>query len=67
VDGLKAVPEDLDFRRSTFCESSACVEVAQMEQDIVVRQSEHPDRPLVLSRPEWEAFRSGLLAGEFDF
>ena len=44
-----------------------CVEVAFLaDGDVVVRNSRHPDgTALVFTTAEWEAFLSGVRAGEF--
>jgi hypothetical protein len=58
-----------DWRRSEFCGSQACVEVANMATDmILVRDSKNPHgTPLSFDRAEWEAFVAGVRAGNFDF
>lgn len=65
--------EDTDvrvqWRRSDFCTNQACVEVARTESDtFLVRDSKHPDGlVLTFDRGEWDAFVSGMKAGNFDF
>lgn len=52
--------------RSTRCETSACVEVAFVDSGIAVRDSKDPDGPILkFALYQWEAFMSGLVAGEF--
>jgi Domain of unknown function (DUF397) len=52
--------------RSGRCESSNCVEVALMNDEIAVRNSSRPDGPMVtFSKDEWHAFLGGVLDGEF--
>jgi hypothetical protein len=61
------------FRRSSFCGSVGCVEVAALPGDsgineILVRDAKdgRPDAPtLRFTTTEWEAFVNGVLAGEF--
>jgi hypothetical protein len=57
------------FRRSTYCDSGACVEVAlQYDGSIAVRDSKNRSQPeLVYTQNEWVAFMRGAKAGEFDF
>jgi hypothetical protein len=56
-----------DFRKSSFCGSSACVEVAQADGDVLVRDSKDPAvPPLRFTADEWAAFTAGVRAGEFD-
>lgn len=61
--------DQYDFRRSSFCSSGGCVEVAPMRDGLIaVRDSkdaavqEHRYTP-----EEWVAFVRGVKAGEFDF
>jgi uncharacterized protein DUF397 len=58
----------LVWRRSRYCESAECVEVAPTPGYVSIRDSKDPDR-LVLrfSAVEWAAFVAGVRAGEFDF
>jgi hypothetical protein len=44
-----------------------CVEVAQVNGGMAVRDSKDPDGPVLwFTRDEWVAFQGGMLAGEFD-
>ncbi|MFD1546541.1 DUF397 domain-containing protein [Nonomuraea guangzhouensis] len=44
-----------------------CVELATHGSLIAVRDSKNPDGPrLYFTRSEWDAFRRGLIDGEFD-
>ena len=44
-----------------------CVEVAFVGDAIAVRDSKHPDGPmLIFTQAEWEAFVGGAKDGEFD-
>jgi hypothetical protein len=56
------------WRKSTRCESSGCVEVAEADGRVMVRDSTDPHGPvLTFSRQSWAAFvaavRLGLLDG----
>jgi hypothetical protein len=61
----------IGFRRSSFCGGGvACVEVAALPNgnEIVVRDAkdERPDAPVLrFTAAEWDAFVTGVLAGEF--
>jgi hypothetical protein len=47
--------------------SDNCVEVAFVEQAIAVRDSKHPEGPVLLfTQGEWDAFVAGVLNGEFN-
>jgi hypothetical protein len=55
------------WRKSTFSESGACVEVAFVAQGILVRQSRDPSGPaLTFTHAEWLAFLAGVRNDEFD-
>lgn len=59
--------EPLTWRRSTRCATGACVEVAFIEDGVLVRDSKAPTEPaLKFSRTEWMAFTAGVRAGDFD-
>jgi hypothetical protein len=54
------------WRRSSYCGTNACVEaLVHADGGVSVRHSEYPFRALNFSAEEWEAFRQGVLAGEF--
>ncbi|HEY8474928.1 MAG TPA: DUF397 domain-containing protein [Natronosporangium sp.] len=54
----------LVWRRSTRCDNSACVEVAQLKSGVALRDSTLPDGP-TLSFPsdDWASFVANLRAG----
>jgi hypothetical protein len=55
------------WRKSTRSGQGNCVEVAQLVQGVLVRDSKDPAGPaLSFTHPEWEAFLSGVRSGEFD-
>ncbi len=62
-------PDDLVFRRSSFCAKDACVEVAiTANNEVLVRDGK--DRSvgapvLRFDAEEWRAFALGMAAGEF--
>ena len=57
------------FHRSSFCGAAGCVEVAAASADeFIVRDAKDlsPNAPVLrFDRTEWNAFLSGVLAGEF--
>ena len=58
---------NLDWRKSTRCESSGCVEVAFIENAVAVRDSKVDDSPMLsFSVDSWRAFLDGLRSGEFE-
>jgi hypothetical protein len=55
------------WRRSTFCGSSACVEVAKVDGEFLVRDSKNPEQAaLRFTADEWVAFARGMAAGDFE-
>ena len=62
-------PDEIVFRRSSFCSKDACVEVAiTSNNDVLVRDGK--DRSvgapvLRFDAEEWRAFALGMTAGEF--
>jgi Domain of unknown function (DUF397) len=55
------------WRKSTFSGTNGCVEVAFVQGRVAVRDSKDRTGPvLVFDSHEWEAFLSGVRAGEFD-
>lgn len=54
------------WRRSSYCASSECVEVATHAGRILIRDTKSDASPLVYTREEWESFVAGIKAGEFD-
>jgi Domain of unknown function (DUF397) len=67
IDGEVAAPFSVPtWVRSGRCESSGCVEVAFVGEEIAVRNSTQPDGPVVrFTKDEWRAFLGGVLDGEF--
>ncbi|HEX9064222.1 MAG TPA: DUF397 domain-containing protein [Streptosporangiaceae bacterium] len=54
------------WRKSGFCQSGECVEVAALDEAVLVRDSKHPGHVLTYSSDEFRAFVLGVKAGEFD-
>lgn len=54
------------WRKSSKSMTNACVEVAQVDESYLVRDSKNPDGSfLTFSKEEWTAFCDGVVAGEF--
>jgi hypothetical protein len=65
---LSTLQSELVWRKSQRCDSNSCVEVAQLGEEIALRDSKRPDGPvLVISRGEWDAFVAGVGDGDFQF
>lgn len=57
----------LAWRRSSFCASGECVEIAASDGAILVRDSKVPQGPpLRYTKSEFRAFILGAVAGEFN-
>jgi uncharacterized protein DUF397 len=55
------------WHKSSYCGTSACVEVAQTSDVVLVRDSKNPQAaPLAFTTDEWTAFVKGIKAGEFN-
>jgi hypothetical protein len=55
------------WRKASFCASGECVEVAQRNGMIVLRDSKEPlGSMLHYTTDEWQSFVRGIKAGEFD-
>ncbi|WP_027344757.1 DUF397 domain-containing protein [Hamadaea tsunoensis] len=54
------------WKKSSRCDTSACVEVAEIDDAVGVRQSEDGDHVLIVSREAWRDFAAGVKDGEFD-
>jgi hypothetical protein len=51
----------LDWRRSRYCETNCCVEVARTDDSVFMRNSSSPDGPiLTFTHAEWAAFVRGI-------
>ncbi len=58
----------LPWRSSAACADNACVEVADAGETIYVRDGKVPDDGVLrFTRSEWDAFLTGVKAGDFDF
>ncbi len=55
---------EVKWRRSSKCEGGSCVEVARVEDGVLVRDSKNPDVELTFTGAEWRAFIAGVRAGE---
>lgn len=59
----------LEWRRSSYCDTSACVDVAFVDGEhsgVLIRNSRIAPA-ISATREEWEAFVAGVKAGEFDW
>jgi hypothetical protein len=54
------------WRRSTKCEAGSCVEVANLDQRVGMRNSTQPEMSLAFSVESWREFVAAVRAGEFD-
>jgi len=55
------------WRKSSASNTSGCVEVAFVDQSVLIRDSKHPGGPrLQVPAKEWQRFIDGVRHGEFD-
>jgi hypothetical protein len=69
VKGLKVNLDNAVWQKSTRSGpySDNCVEIAFVDNAIAMRDSKHPDGPVLLfTQAEWDAFVLGAKDGEFD-
>jgi hypothetical protein len=58
----------VSWTRSSFCSDTACIEVAVLSGDIVVRDGKRRDQPFLrFSHSEWRTFIDAVADGEFRF
>jgi hypothetical protein len=63
---MQDLPTDA-WRTSSLCDLNGCVEVAILQDRVVVRDAKDRAGPvLVFTASEWTAFVSGVRGGEFD-
>jgi hypothetical protein len=54
------------WTKSSFCGSGACVEVADTDGGVLMRDGKNPDQaPIAFSRDVWADFIAGIKADEF--
>jgi hypothetical protein len=63
-DGSTLSPSD--WFKSSFCQTSACVEVRREGGFIAIRNSRRPADIVRYTVEEWSAFTDGLQEGEFN-
>jgi hypothetical protein len=55
------------WHKSSFCASGECVEVAEQDGMIMLRDSKDPRGGMLrYTTEEWQSFVHGIKAGEFD-
>jgi hypothetical protein len=64
---MDTTEDSIQWRRSSRCESGSCIEVAQFDGMIAMRDSKDVAGPmLIFSVEEWTAFLAGARNGDFD-
>lgn len=59
--------ERLTWRRSEQCSSGTCVEIAECNDHVLLRDGKNTDLPPVsFTRSEWQSFLARVKAGHFD-
>ncbi|MFI5934906.1 DUF397 domain-containing protein [Actinoplanes sp. NPDC051494] len=63
-----ATAETPAWRKSSYCSNGTCVEVAQVADGFLIRDSKNPEQaPLSFTTDEWIAFSRGMAEGQFSF
>lgn len=63
---LNSSPDGLEWRRSSRCNSGACVEVAWSDDTILVRESGNPGGDVLsIGARVWQEFISAIRDGRF--
>lgn len=57
--------DGLEWRRGR-CDAGACVEIAALDADVLIRDSADPDTSLAFGHDTWRDFVSRVRAGAFD-
>jgi hypothetical protein len=56
------------WRKSSFSQNGDCVEVNFSREEVLVRDSKHPDQGILAFSPsEWSTFIASIQAGWFDW
>ena len=60
--------ESPEWRRSSRCSGGTCVEIAKVNDQVLIRDSKNPQQAaLSFTEAEWLAFTAGVKADEFVF
>jgi hypothetical protein len=54
------------WRKAALCATGECIEVAQVDGEVRIRNSADPALVLRCSLDEWRAFARGIKGGDFD-
>jgi hypothetical protein len=60
-----ARPQELGWRKPSYCQGGECPEIATIEGLIALRSSSEPDSVIRYSKEEWRALVQAIKAGEF--
>jgi hypothetical protein len=58
-------PPSVGWRKSSRCAAGECLEVTQKGDNVLLRSNRAPRTVIRISKEEWQAFSSGMSAGEF--
>lgn len=64
---MTGLTKQLDWRKSSRCGNTTCVEVAKGNDGVFVRDSKNPDVVLFFTFQEWAAFIAAAADGEFRY
>lgn len=55
------------WHRAKKCSDAACIEVADVPGEVLIRNSDRPDELVRFTKAEWTAFVAGVQDGDFPF
>jgi hypothetical protein len=56
----------ITWRSSSYCAGGECIEVAVVDDAVLIRASASPDHVIRIAKAEWNALMAGIRSGEFD-
>ncbi|HEY3733600.1 MAG TPA: DUF397 domain-containing protein [Streptosporangiaceae bacterium] len=60
------VPGGYVWHQGIKCDGGSCVEVARIDESVIMRSTVNPDVTLTVNRDEWREFLAGAKVGCFD-
>jgi hypothetical protein len=60
------VEQKAEWRRSSRCSASGCLEIAEQDDRIAIRDSIAPEETVLVSRADFRTFIEGVKSGDFD-
>lgn len=61
INSAESTNEKVYFQRSPYCSTGACIEVAFLPTQVLIRDSKAPDSQLAFNNEEWAAFAKWIM------